>query len=215
MVLARELVAEKWGHEDARRKIFIFVDGEAVACSDSVGVESLEEIGVGVLCVFPVENSGGKVGMECVGEDLEEWGGTVQNLGVNAVKAVEGGNVSHDPYLIAVQGRIVGDGVNVNGVGWVSPSLDLLSHLLGVWWGEDTGSTGVAKRVWEEVEQGGDSIRHTDWSEDTRAEERVATKGVEERVVGSRYVGVDPLNVGQLFNCELADWSFFAFANPF
>ena len=203
-------------------------------------------------------------------------------MGVDAVKAVEVGNVSHDPNLIAVEednfscvfigqvqirllreligvcdagsevgrhehreryvgrekasryagcvfgagdrddkasvggrGRIVGDGVNVNGVGWVSPSLDLLGHLLGVWWGEDTGNTGVAKRVWEEVEQCGDSIRHTDWSEDTRAEERVATKSVEERVVGSRYVGVYPLNVGQLFNCELADWSLFAFANPF
>jgi hypothetical protein len=176
-------------------------------------------------------------------------------LGVDAVKAVEVGNVSHDPNLIAVEednfscvfigqvqirllreligvcdagsevgrhehreryggrekasryaggvfgagnrddkasvggrGRVVGDGVNVNGVGWVSPSLDLLGHLLGVWWGEDTGNTGVAKRVWEEVEQCGDSIRYTDGSEDARAEERVATKSVEERVVRSRYV---------------------------
>ncbi len=92
MVLARELVAERGRHEDARRKIFVFVDGEAVACSDSVEVESLEEIGVGVLGVFPFENSGGKVGMECVGENLEERGGTVQNLGVDAVKAVEVGN---------------------------------------------------------------------------------------------------------------------------
>ncbi len=71
VVLARELVTERGGHENARRKIFVFVYGEAVARSDSVGVESLEEIGVGVLCVFPFENSGGKVGMECVGEDLE------------------------------------------------------------------------------------------------------------------------------------------------
>ena len=59
VVLARELVTERGGHEDARRKIFVFVDGEAVARSDSVGVESLEEIGVVVLCVcvFPFENS--------------------------------------------------------------------------------------------------------------------------------------------------------------
>jgi hypothetical protein len=71
VVLAGKLVTERGGHEDTRRKIVVFVDGEAVACSDSVGVESLEEIGVGVLCVFPFENSGGKVGMECVGESLE------------------------------------------------------------------------------------------------------------------------------------------------
>jgi hypothetical protein len=169
----------------------------------------------------------------------------VQNLGVDVVKTVEVGNVSHDPNLIAVQednfsrvligraqirllrelvgvgyaggevrrqedceryvcrekasryaggvlgagdrdyqasvggrGRIVGDGVNVNGVGWVSPSLDLLGHLLGVWWGEDSGKTSVAKRVREKFKQCGDSIRQTDWSEDTRAKERVATKSV-------------------------------------
>ncbi len=71
VVLARELVTERGRHEDARRKIFVFVDGEAVACSNSVGVESLEEVGVGVLCVFPFEDSGRKVGMECVGENLK------------------------------------------------------------------------------------------------------------------------------------------------
>ncbi len=77
------------------------------------------------------------------------------------------------------RGRIVGDGVNVNGVGWVSPSLDLLGHLLGVWWGEDADKTSVAKRVREKVEQCGDSVRQTDWSEDTRAKERIETKSVE------------------------------------
>ncbi len=71
VVLACELVTERVRHEDTRRKIFVFVDGEAVACSDSVGVERLEEIGVGVLCVFPFEDSGRNVGMECVGENLE------------------------------------------------------------------------------------------------------------------------------------------------
>jgi hypothetical protein len=40
--------------------------------------------------------------MECVGENLEWRGGTVQNLGVDAVKTVEVGNVAHDPNLIAV-----------------------------------------------------------------------------------------------------------------
>ncbi len=71
MVLTRELVTERGSHEDTRRKIGVFVDGEAVARSDSVGVESLEEVGVRVLCVFPFEYSGRKVGMESIGEDLE------------------------------------------------------------------------------------------------------------------------------------------------
>ncbi len=61
VVLARELVTERGRHEDARQKFFVFVYGEAVACSDSVGVESLEEVGVGVLCVFPFENSEGRL----------------------------------------------------------------------------------------------------------------------------------------------------------
>ncbi len=47
--------------------------------------------------------------------------------------------------------------------------MDLLGHFLGVWWGEDTGKTSVAKRVQEKVEQCGDSVGQTDWSEDTRA----------------------------------------------
>jgi hypothetical protein len=167
-------------------------------------------------------------------------------LGVDAVKAVEVGNVAHDPNLIAVKednfscvfigqvqirllreligvcdagsevgrhehreryvcrekasryaggvfgagdrddeagvggrGRGVSDGVNVNGVGWVSPRLDLLGHLLCVWWGEYAGNASVAKRVREKVEKCGDSIRQTDWCENTRTEERVATKSVE------------------------------------
>jgi hypothetical protein len=77
VVLAYELVTERGRHEDTGRKILVFVDGEAVACSERVGVESLEEIRVSVLRVFPFEDSGGKVGMERVGENLEERGGTV------------------------------------------------------------------------------------------------------------------------------------------
>ena len=67
------------------------------------------------------------------------------------------------------RGRVVGYGVNVNWVGWVSPSLDLLGYLLGVWWGENAGKTSVAKRVWEKVKQCGYNVRQTDWSDDTRA----------------------------------------------
>jgi hypothetical protein len=93
-------------------------------------------------------------------------------------------------------GRSVGDGVNVNGVGWVSPSLDLLGHLLGMWWGEYTGKTSVAKRVREKVEQRGDSVRQTDWSEDTRAEEWVPAEGIKQRVFGAGNVRVDPMDVG-------------------
>ncbi len=230
MVLAYELVTERGRHEDTGRKILVFVDGEAVACSESVGVESLEEIRVSVLRVFPFEDSGRKVGMECVGENFQLWGRAVQNLGVDLVETVKVGNVAYDPNLIAVEEdnlfcvvigraqirllrelvgvgyaggevgrqedreryvrrekagryaggvlgswdrdyqasvrgrwRVVGDGVNVNGVGWVSPSLDLLGYLLGVWWGEDAGKTSVAKRVREKVKQCGDSVGQTDW----------------------------------------------------
>jgi hypothetical protein len=31
----------------------------------------------------------------------------------------------------------MGEGVDVDGVGGVAPSLELLGDLLGVWWGED------------------------------------------------------------------------------
>jgi hypothetical protein len=48
-----------------------------------------------------------------------------------------------------------------------------------VWWGEYAGNASVAKRVREKVEKCGDSIRQTDWCENTRTEERVATKSVE------------------------------------
>ncbi len=71
VVLAGELVMERGRHQDTRRKIVVFVDGESVAGSDGVGVEIFEEIGVRVLCVFPFEDSGRKVGVECVGESLK------------------------------------------------------------------------------------------------------------------------------------------------
>jgi hypothetical protein len=90
-------------------------------------------------------------------------------------------------YQVSVwgRGRVVGDGVNINGVGRVSPSLDLLGHLLGMWWGEYTGKTSVAKRVREKVEQCGDSVRQADWSEDARAEEWVSAEGIKKRVFGA------------------------------
>ncbi len=77
------------------------------------------------------------------------------------------------------RGRIVGDGVDVNWIGWASPSLDLLCDFLGVWWGENAGESSVAKRVWEKVEQVRDGVRQTDRSENTRAQERVAAEGIE------------------------------------
>ena len=65
------MVTERGGHEDTRREIVVFVDGESVAGSDGVRVELFKECGVSVLGVFPFEDSGRKVGVECVGESFE------------------------------------------------------------------------------------------------------------------------------------------------
>ena len=73
-----------------------------------------------------------------------------------------------------------GEGVNVDGVGGVTPSLELLGNLLGVWWGEDANDPGVFEGVGEKIQKSGDGIGEADRSEDTGPEEGVAAEGVKE-----------------------------------
>jgi hypothetical protein len=68
----------------------------------------------------------------------------------------------------------VGEGVNVDGVGGVTPSLELLGNLLGVWWGEDANDPGIVEGVGEIIQKSGDCIGQAGGGEDTRAEEGVA-----------------------------------------
>jgi hypothetical protein len=105
-----------------------------------------------------VSYAGGEIGRQ---EDRERYG-CRKKTGRNA-GGVLGAWDRDNQTSVRGRGCVVGDGVNVNGVSWVSPSLDLLGHFLGVWWGEDAGKTSVAKRVRKKVEQCGDSVRQTDW----------------------------------------------------
>jgi hypothetical protein len=86
----------------------------------------------------------------------------------------------------------MGEGVYVDWVGGVSPSLDLLGDLLRVRWGEGTNNPGVFEGVEEIVQEGRNSIGQTHRGEDTRVEERVAAEGIKKRFVGSGKVGMDP-----------------------
>jgi hypothetical protein len=63
-------------------------------------------------------------------------------------------------------------------------------------------------------EQSRYGIGETHGSKDTGSKQGIAAEGVEERVVGARDIGVNPLNVRELLDCKLADRTFVAFANP-
>ena len=77
VVLANELGSEGWRHEDARRKVSVFVDSETIAECERVGCKGLEKVGFIVLSVFPFHNRSGQIGMEGVAENLEQGGGPV------------------------------------------------------------------------------------------------------------------------------------------
>ncbi len=109
----------------------------------------------------------------------------------------------------------VGERVNVNGVGGMTPSLYLLGDLLGVGWGEYPNDPGVFEEVREIIQKIGDSIGQTDRGEDTGAEEGVATEGVEKRVFGAGKVRMDPRQVEQLLDSKFTNWSFLTFPDPF
>jgi hypothetical protein len=73
---------------------------------------------------------------------------------------------------ISVGGRrgAVGDGVNIDGVGWAAPGLNLLSYFLGVGWGKNAGGASIFERVRERVQEMVDSVRETHRSQNARAE---------------------------------------------
>ena len=93
--------------------------------------------------------------------------------------------------------------------------MDLLCDALSVWGCEDAELGRVSKRIWQVVEQGGDSLCDADGSENARAEERVATETVVERVFGAWDVRVDPGHVGQLLESKSTDGTLVTFPHPF
>ncbi len=79
VMLADEWVAERGGDEDAGWEGRILADGEAIAESERVGVESLEKVGFCVLSVFPVQEGGREVWVKSVAEEFEQRGGAIQD----------------------------------------------------------------------------------------------------------------------------------------
>ncbi len=59
VVLTDELVAKGGRHENARGEVRVLKNSETVAEREGVGVQELQKIGLGVLCVFPVSDGGG------------------------------------------------------------------------------------------------------------------------------------------------------------
>jgi hypothetical protein len=80
VVLADQLGSKRRGHENSRREVGVFIDGETIAESERVGIEGLKKFGLIVLRVFPVGYSRGQVGVQGVSEYLEEGSGSVQNM---------------------------------------------------------------------------------------------------------------------------------------
>ena len=109
----------------------------------------------------------------------------------------------------------MGDGVDVDGVGRGTPGLDLLGDSLGVWEGENTYFSGGAEGVGETVQEVGDRLGDVDGSENAGSEAGVTAEGVEEGVVWSFDVGMDPGNVGELLDSEFTDGSFVTCPYPF
>jgi hypothetical protein len=93
--------------------------------------------------------------------------------------------------------------------------LNLLGNALGVGWGKDTELGKVPEGSRQVVKKLGDSLGDANGGEDAGSEKGVATKAIVERVLGSRDVGVNPGNVGELFEGKGRDGPFIAFANPF
>jgi hypothetical protein len=61
----------------------------------------------------------------------------------------------------------VGERVDVNGVGGMTPSLKLLGDFLGVRWSEYADDPGVFEGVGEKIQKSGDGIGEADRGEDT------------------------------------------------
>jgi hypothetical protein len=93
--------------------------------------------------------------------------------------------------------------------------LDLLGNALSVGRGKNADFGGGAKSGWKIVEQMGYGVGQAGGCEDAGAEEWVTREGVKKSVVRAFDVGVDPLDVGELFNGERTDGSFLALSYPF
>jgi hypothetical protein len=89
----------------------------------------------------------------------------------------------------------VGKGVDVDGVGEVTPGLDLLGDFLGVGRGKHAGDASVLEGIRQRTQNLGDGVRLANRREDARAEEGVAAESVEKRIFGTGDVGVDPLDI--------------------
>ncbi len=94
--------------------------------------------------------------------------------------------------------------------------MDLLGNALGVRRGKNADFGGSAKSGGKIVEQVGYGVGQAGGCEDAGAEEWVTREGVKKRVVGTFVdIGVDPLDVGELFNGERTDGSFLSLSYPF
>ena len=87
----------------------------------------------------------------------------------------------------------MGEGVNVDGVGEMTPGLDLLGDFLGVGRGKHAGEASVLEGIRQRIQKLRDGVRQTNRRKDARTEEGVAAESVEERVFRAGDVGVDPL----------------------
>jgi hypothetical protein len=93
--------------------------------------------------------------------------------------------------------------MDVDGVGEVTPGLDLLGDLLCVWRGEHAGDASVFEGVRQRIQKLRDRIRQTNRCEDARAEEGVAAESIKERIFGTGDIRVNPLYISD--NCSMVN----------
>jgi hypothetical protein len=105
--------------------------------------------------------------------------------------------------------------VGVDGVVGETPSLDLLCDALGMGWGKNTELGGGAERRREIIEESRDSVGEAGGSENAGAEKRVAGESVEKGVIGAFNVGMDPVDVRELFDGKSANRTLLTMSYPF
>jgi hypothetical protein len=108
----------------------------------------------------------------------------------------------------------VGEGVYVNGVGEATPGLYLLRDFLGVERAEHASEASVFEGVRQRIQKLRYGVGKANGRKDAGAAKGVVAESVEGSVFRAGNVGVDPLDIRQLFDCEFADRSFFALSNP-
>ncbi len=75
--------------------------------------------------------------------------------GASSVRTGDG----DDKASVGGWGDTVGEGVNVDGVGKVTPGLDLLGDFLAVWWGKHAGEASVFEGIRQRIQKLGDGVR--------------------------------------------------------